>query len=107
MVGKVENLRKTLPSIKEINMFQVSRHPKFSQFVIKRKGAGVLPEELSGLYTNHNYADADIKRYKQKMAEEESKALDRKEKQVEIDKKPLSDTQRNKRNAKKPSPPRK
>ena len=84
-------------------MFQVTRHPKFSQFIVKRKGAGVLPEELSGMYTDCNHAQRDIERYSKKVEEEEAKALSRKEKQEELDKKPLSDTQRKKRNAKKPS----
>ena len=87
-------------------MFQVARHPQYSHFIIKRVGAGSLPEELSGVYTNGTYAQEDIKRYELKMAEEEAKALERKEKQEALAQKPLSDAQRKKRNAKKPSPSR-
>lgn len=88
-------------------MFHITKHPNFSQFIIKRKGSGVLPAELSDMYTSVPDAQIAINRYEKKRDFLEAEALARKEKQKEVDKKPLSDAQRKKRNAKKPSTSRK
>ncbi len=84
-------------------MFYVGKHDRYSQYVIKRRGAGVLPVELSGIYTTPVDADEAIKTHKRKFEEGLAEAAEKELKQKELDKKPLSDTQRKRRNAKKPS----
>ena len=107
MEEAVGNLEETLPLHTEINMLVVGRHPKFSQFVVKREGKGAVPDELSGMYTDTRLAQMSIDKYNEAQEQANAKAEAAEKKHEEALKKPLGHTQRKKPNAKKQSTSRK